>query len=812
MEAQPMPKPLRKSKSRRRTSASRGRRARGLRAGAAPATPGPDAPSAPETPSAPDALVLYVHGIGAQPEPEDLKLEWDLALFGSDRGRGTHLAYWSDILHPPGGRRARSLPAGVDELSPEVVLRDAGVRRTARAVALIERLRESLDAAGGRAQVPRKAVMPLPGFMRRPISRAFLRAFLADVAAYLFDSDRRRQIRKRFAELLAPVPKNRPLTIVAHSLGSVVAIEVLAKLGRERPLTLVTIGSPLGLREVQDFLDLPPEEPPFDMPECIERWHNFSDPFDVVALDHGLRGEFVAREEVVVDPLSDEIVLNDRSRRPIGFNPHSAVGYLSHPKVRRAVHAAVQFDSMSRFVVARDVAEALGDDVRHPVLVEILEPGYGALEETPQALLEREERERKGEVRPLQLAERIDRAAEDILRLVRRTQEGARPRPGARRVQGEAADAARIDRLRRFVAAHLTPAEIRTIARDHREYNVYAVWRSAAKKKLIDRSRAVLQADAALQSYRASGAGIVWAVLDTGIQSAHPHFQDRILGIWDCTRKGPPVALAADRDKDGHGSHVAGIIAGTGSWKNREFAGIAPHARLMVYKVLNDKGEGEDAWIIKALDHIATYNENKAAIAIHGLNLSLGGPYDASVYGCGFSPICQELRRLWRAGVLVVVACGNEGQLEVQTGDGQLEINTPMSIGDPANLEDCIAVGSVNADRPHLYGISAFSSRGPTSDGRGKPDVVAPGERISSVNSLHPTSAGQPPYRADSGTSMAAPHVSGVLAAFLSVRREFRGRPDEVKRILLDTCTDIGRDRHHQGKGVPNLMKMLLSV
>jgi subtilisin family serine protease len=119
----------------------------------------------------------------------------------------------------------------------------------------------------------------------------------------------------------------------------------------------------------------------------------------------------------------------------------------------------------------------------------------------------------------------------------------------------------------------------------------------------------------------------------------------------------------------------------------------------------------------------------------------------------------------------------------------------------------------VNADRPHLYGVSAFSSRGPTSDGRCKPDVVAPGERISSVNSRYPSGRqGERPYREESGTSMAAPHVSGLLAAFLSARREFRGRPDEVKHILLDACTDIGRDRHHQGRGIPNLMKMLLSV
>jgi subtilisin family serine protease len=306
-------------------------------------------------------------------------------------------------------------------------------------------------------------------------------------------------------------------------------------------------------------------------------------------------------------------------------------------------------------------------------------------------------------------------------------------------------------------------------------------------------------------------------VLDTGVRSDHPHFSidaktgsSRIAEIWDCTKRGDPVRLASDNDADGHGSHVAGIIAGRGTADDKEYLGLAPEAQLVVYKVLDDRGEGEDAWIIKALDHIAEQNESNAQLAVHGLNLSLGGPYDSTVYGCGFTPICQELRRLWRSGMVVVVACGNEGQIDVQTSDGEVELNSLMSIGDPANLEDCIAVGSVNADKPHLYGVSAFSSRGPTSDGRCKPDVVAPGERIASVNARFKGQSRL--YRVESGTSMAAPHVSGLIAAFLSVRREFIGRPDEVKKLLLDTCTDIGRDRQHQGRGIPNLMKMLLNV
>lgn len=761
------------------------------------------------------SAVIYIHGIGRHlPKPE-LKLEWDLALFGRDRQHETRMAYWSDIMHPPSARTAKAVKAAAaadDDLSPETILAQAGLRKNdKRAERFVTAFLEAYgmpDAApaGGAG----KKVLPLPRFLREPISRAFLKQFLVDSASYFFDEEKRTAVRRRLLDEL-PGP-GIPITLVAHSQGTVVALEVLAALPQLKVDRLVTIGSPLGLQEVQDFLDVPPHSKPFHVPACIERWDNFADPLDPVALDKGLAGEFVlgpgsSNGVRLVAPVFDQLIVNGRTLHFRGFNPHSAVGYLSHPKVRRSVHEASHFDAMARFVVARDVAETLGHDVRHPVLIEVLEPGYGAVGETPD---ERATRDRAAG--PL-LSKRIDRAATDLEKLVAQL---ARATGGSAAAVKASVEAARIDRLHRFVAAHLNPSEVRLVAQMHREFNVYAVWRSAAKAKLIDRSRRVLQADAALESYQAGGAGIRWAVLDTGVRSDHPHFKDprtgrsRIAAIWDCTQRGPPRFLKKDDDWDGHGSHVAGIIAGSGESDRRSYTSVAPQADLIVYKVLNDRGVGEDAWIIKALDHIAEQNENNATLAVHGLNLSLGGPYDASVYGCGFTPICQELRRLWRSGVVVVVACGNEGQLEVQTRNGDIEINTPMSIGDPANLEDCIAVGSVNADRPHLYGVSSFSSRGPTSDGRCKPDVVAPGERISSVNARF--KGKQRLYRAESGTSMAAPHVSGLLAAFLSARREFIGRPDEVKKLLLDTCTDIGRDRQHQGRGIPNLMKMLLSV
>jgi hypothetical protein len=139
-----------------------------------------------------------------------------------------------------------------------------------------------------------------------------------------------------------------------------------------------------------------------------------------------------------------------------------------------------------------------------------------------------------------------------------------------------------------------------------------------------------------------------------------------------------------------------------------------------------------------------------------------------------------------------------------------------MSLGDPGNLEDAIVVGSVHKERPHTYGTSFFSSRGPTADGRMKPDCVAPGERILSVRNdartLGANATIEDLYTEMSGTSMAAPHVSGLIAAFLSKRQEFIGRPDDVKEILLKNCTDLGRQRNMQGAGMPNLVKMLVNV
>ena len=143
-----------------------------------------------------------------------------------------------------------------------------------------------------------------------------------------------------------------------------------------------------------------------------------------------------------------------------------------------------------------------------------------------------------------------------------------------------------------------------------------------------------------------------------------------------------------------------------------------------------------------------------------------------------------------------------------------------LTINDPGNAELAITVGSTHRDMPHIYGVSYFSSKGPTGDGRLKPDLVAPGEKIISCAAgverrrrpQQPTRDRRDDYMEDSGTSMAAPHVSGVIAAFLSVRREFIGQPEEVKEIFLRHATDLKRDRYFQGQGLVDLMRAIQSV
>lgn len=385
---------------------------------------------------------------------------------------------------------------------------------------------------------------------------------------------------------------------------------------------------------------------------------------------------------------------------------------------------------------------------------------------------------------------------------------------------------------------------------------LYRIWLDHKVKGFISKSISTVKADAARNAFGTLGHEIVWAVVDTGIDGSHPHFKKH--GNLD---PGAPLlhrdftaeddleeAELASRalvDKSGHGTHVAGIIAGelavgdpdevlaeirqrnadgeveTSIIRLPSVSGMAPQCKLLSLKVLDDEGDGHASNLIAALEYIQELNGNGRRLRVHGVNMSVGYDFEPKWFACGQSPLCVEVDRLVQSGVVAVVAAGNTGYgIHNTASRGPVAAGLDLTINDPGNADLAITVGSTHRDMPHVYGVSYFSSKGPTGDGRLKPDLVAPGEKIISCATRSVPAAagrGQPAqpkvlYKEDSGTSMAAPHVSGVIAAFLSVRREFIGQPSRVKDIFLSTATDLKRTIYFQGKGLVDLMRAIQSV
>ena len=367
-----------------------------------------------------------------------------------------------------------------------------------------------------------------------------------------------------------------------------------------------------------------------------------------------------------------------------------------------------------------------------------------------------------------------------------------------------------------------------------------------------------MKADAAFRTYSAAGVGVVWAVIDSGIDGTHPHF-----GCGNVTN---PAAQQLHRDftpllsggtvsddpanalidNFGHGTHVAGIIAGeapTGAelliaenqpttqdlpkWgvrtlePGRTLAGVAPKTALVSLKVLNDSGDTLSSTVIEALSYIRGVNADGRQLRIHGVNLSLGCDWFPDEFAAGQSPLCRELNLLVNTGVVAVVSAGNSGAGGTVTG-GSADVRGQLStITDPGNAANAITVGSTHRYQPHTFGVTYTSSKGPTLDGRLKPDLVAPGERITSAATgslrtscpvFEAATADTACYKEDNGTSMAAPHVSGAIAAFLSARPEYIGQPDEVKRLFMANATSLDRHVFYQGAGLVDLMRVLSNV
>lgn len=265
------------------------------------------------------------------------------------------------------------------------------------------------------------------------------------------------------------------------------------------------------------------------------------------------------------------------------------------------------------------------------------------------------------------------------------------------------------------------------------------------------------------------GNGIVVAVIDTGIDGKHPALAGKVIGGYDFVDDD-----ADPMDDHGHGTHVAGIIAA----ESAPVTGVAPGVRLLAYKVLNAQGRGTTSGVIAAIERALDPNgDGNPADHAHIANLSLGDR------GRPDDLLARAVDRAVAAGMVVVAAAGNDGNFH--------------RIGSPAGAARAITVGSSGIEEDEAV-LSYFSSRGPaTGNAAIKPDVIAPGQRIVSTWLSHG-------YNEASGTSMAAPYVSGLAALLLEEHPGWT--PDRVKSALATTARPVDAEEvMAQGTGIPDI-------
>jgi serine protease AprX len=315
-------------------------------------------------------------------------------------------------------------------------------------------------------------------------------------------------------------------------------------------------------------------------------------------------------------------------------------------------------------------------------------------------------------------------------------------------------------------AATMTAARIRAMATHPGLIRIEPDFAVGVATEAADRDFGTQRAR---NQFDVSGAGVEICVVDTGVDPGHEQL--------DSKAPIPFLDLVNDRttayDDQGHGTHVASIAAGDGTGGSIAalFNGVAPDAEVSAVKVLSSTGVGQDSDVVLGVEWCA------ARPSVDVINVSVTSPLGSD----GLDAISQAVdAAVTDEGMVVVAAAGNTGDL-------------PGSVASPAAARQAIAVGAVaewsaplgEPWRSEGVYLAPFSSRGPTSDGRVKPDIVAPGVSIAAASANSTAS-----YEVKDGTSMASPFVAGLAALILE--RQPAWTPSQVRSAILGTAYDVG--------------------